>query len=156
MTIKSLNPMESAAYRLEHWREIDNYPPSGAIQNPCESLPEGTNLCRRDWVTLNRARAGVGRTGDNLRKWGLAPSAECLCGHPYQTMQHILSDCSLGPVCSDLDLFECNRTALQWIQCWRDKIGMIVRNSSPIRIDVSTVEVIDITNLSPIQVQLVE
>ena len=122
MTIKNLNPMDSTTYRLGHWREIDNYPPSGAIQNPCESLPEGTNLCRRDWVTLNRARAGVGRTGDNLRKWGLAPSAECLCGHPYQTMQHILTDCSLGPVCSDLDLFECNRTALQWIQCWRDKI----------------------------------
>ena len=122
MTINSINPKESSNYRLKCWREMDNHSPSGAIQTPSESLPEGVDLCRRDWVTLNRARTRVARTGDNLQKWGLAPSAECPCGHSYQTMEHILSDCSLGPVCSDSDLLECNQTALQWIQCWHDKI----------------------------------
>ena len=122
MTISSLDPTEAATYRVENWRETDNCPLSEAIQIPCESLPQGTNLCRKDWVTLNRARAKVGRTRDNLHKWGLAPSAECPCGHSIQTMEHILRDCSLGPVCTDLDLFESSQTAMQWIQCWRDKI----------------------------------
>ena len=122
MTISSLDPAEAATHRVENWRETDHCPPSEAIQIPCESLPQGTNLCRKDWVTLNRARAKVGRTRDNLHKWGLAPSAECPCGHSIQTMEHILRDCSLGPVCTDLDLFESGQTALQWIQRWRDKI----------------------------------
>ena len=122
MTTSSLDPSDSGTYRLERWRETDRCPPNEAIQSPRESLPNGTNLNRRDWVTLNRARARVGRTGDNLQKWGLAPSAECPCGHPSQTMKHILRECPLTPICTDLDLFNPNETTLQWIQCWRDKI----------------------------------
>ncbi|XP_066964306.1 uncharacterized protein [Macrobrachium rosenbergii] len=108
----NLDPRESATYHPERSRETAHCPLGEAIQSPCESLPHGTNLCRKDWVTLNRARARVGRTGDNLHKWGLAPSAECLCGHPIQAMDHRLSGCEHGPFCTDLDLYECNQAAV--------------------------------------------
>ena len=95
MTIDSLDPEESASHRLEKWREWDYCPPNGAVQSSNEQLPSGTNLPRKDWVTLNRARTRVGKTGSNNYKWGLSPTSECPCGHPIQTMDHILLDCEL-------------------------------------------------------------
>ena len=38
-----------------------------AVQDPQEELPKGTNLPRKDWVTLNRTRSEVGRTQKNYR-----------------------------------------------------------------------------------------
>ena len=122
MTIHSLDPEQSANHRLEKWREWDHYPPNGAIQSPNEQLPSGTTLPRKDWVTLNRARTRVGKTGNNTYNWGLSSTSECLCGHPVQTMEHILRDCGLGPICTDQDLLNTNEAAKQWIQYWRDKI----------------------------------
>ena len=122
MTIQSLDPKQSQNHRLEKWREWDHYPPNGAIQSPNEQLPSGTTLSRKDWVALNRARTRVGKTGSNTFKWGLSPSSECLCGHPLQTMEHILHDCEMGPTCTDQDLLETSEAAKQWIQYWRDKI----------------------------------
>ena len=40
----------------------------------------GSELCRKVWVTLNRLRAGVGRLGAEMHKWGLKTSASCACG----------------------------------------------------------------------------
>ena len=71
-------------------------------------------------MTLNRDRAKVGRTGRNLHKWGLIPSSECPCGHPTQTMEHILRQCDLGPKITDRDLLEGNDLALNWAKTWRD------------------------------------
>ena len=39
----------------------------------------------------------MGRTGDNLAKWGIADDAACPCGGQIQTMDHILRGCTLGP-----------------------------------------------------------
>ena len=122
MTISSLNPEESANHRIQEWREWDSSQPNDAIQSPNEQLPSGTALPRKDWATLNRARSRVGKTRSNTYKWGLSPTSECLCGHPTQTMEHILHDCELGPTCTDRDLLEVNENAKQWIQYWRDKI----------------------------------
>ena len=91
-------------------------------QTQNEELRRGTNLQRKDWVTLNRGRAKVGRTGDNLKRWGLKPTSECSCGHPSQTIEHIIESCELGPRITDTDLLECNDAALEWIQSWRDTI----------------------------------
>ena len=96
--------------------------PNEAIQPPIEELPTGTDLQRKDWVSLNRARAKVGRTASTLHKWKLAPSSKCTCGHPNQTVNHILSECPQGPHCTDQDLREFNETARVWITHWRDKI----------------------------------
>ncbi|KAK3889698.1 hypothetical protein Pcinc_006264 [Petrolisthes cinctipes] len=122
MTIDSLEHMESTNYRLQKWREWDPVTPNDAIQSLCKHLLSGKNLSRKDWVTLNRARSKVGKTGNNLLKWGFALTSECLCGNPYQTKEHILCDCELGPTCTDEDLAKTNDTALRWIQYWRNKI----------------------------------
>merc|ERR1712240_483064 len=107
MTLESLQPDESASKRLGKWIEWDCSSTNEAIQPPREQLPRGTDLSRKLWVTLNRARAKVGKTISSLHKWGLASSSECPCGHPKQTVDHILSECPQGPHCSDQDLREC-------------------------------------------------
>ena len=120
MTAESLDPEHLPQHRVDRWTEWDNHD-SNAIQAPREELPSGTDLPRKDWVTLNRARAKVGKTASNLHRWGFAPTSECPCGNPNQTMQHLLQECSLGPFCSDRDLRTCNRHAKNWIRHWRDK-----------------------------------
>ena len=116
MTIDSLDPEESANHRLEKWREWDHCPPNGATQSLNEQLSSGTNLPKKDWVTLKRARTRVGKTGSKSYKWGLSPTSEWPCGHPIQKMDHILRDCELGPTCTDQDLLDTNEAAKQWIQ----------------------------------------
>ena len=74
----------------------------------------------RDWVTLNRARSKVARTGDNLLRWGKALSAACPCGKDPQTLQHLQQSCKLAPPCMDFDLREANSAARTWIQEWSD------------------------------------
>ena len=122
MTVESLHPEQSASCRLEKWNEWDCSTTNDAIQAPREQLPTGTDLPRKSWVTLNRARAKVGKTTSSLHKWGLAPNSECPCGHPKQTVDHILSECTLGPHCTDFDLRDCTETAQAWMTHWRDKI----------------------------------
>jgi len=81
-------------YRMYKWREMENLGPEHpTIPVPKEKLPKGTNLGRKEWCTLNRARSGVGKTRDNLTKWGLATSTTCDCGFPIQDMDHILFNC---------------------------------------------------------------
>ena len=46
------------------------------------NIPPGADLPRREWVTLNHLRTGVGRFGANMYRWGLRPSAACLSGAP--------------------------------------------------------------------------
>ena len=118
-------PLENgtaAARRLERWVDNDPGPDLRSLPLPAENLPKGTHLARKDWVTLNRARTRVGRTNDNLYRWGLAPDPSCPCGEPVQTMEHILTTCSLSPSCSDQDLLEANDAALNWIRWWSEKI----------------------------------
>ena len=116
ITVESLHPDHSAYSRLDKWKEWDKTS-NDAVQPPNEQLPAGTDLKRKDWVALNRARAKVGNTTSNLFKWKLALDTHCPCGYPRQTMDHILSECSLGPHCRDD-----NQTALDWLSHWHDKI----------------------------------
>ncbi|XP_042856735.1 uncharacterized protein LOC122243293, partial [Penaeus japonicus] len=92
------------SYRLSKWNEIDPHTTNVALPDPSECLPPGTELPRVQWVTLNRARAKVARTGDNMVKWGHSVNPECPCGAEIQTMEHIMSSCSLSPTCTDNDL----------------------------------------------------
>ncbi|GFR65806.1 LOW QUALITY PROTEIN: retrovirus-related Pol polyprotein from type-1 retrotransposable element R1 4 [Elysia marginata] len=101
---------QAASHRLELWNTWDNTT-NEAIQPPKEQLPSGRELQRKDWVTLNRARAKVGKTASTLHKWKLRPNSECPCGHQNQTMDHILSECTEGPHCTDQDLRDCTDAA---------------------------------------------
>ncbi|GFR92554.1 hypothetical protein ElyMa_006203600, partial [Elysia marginata] len=51
-----VQPDQAASHRLELWNTWDNTT-NEAIQPPKEQLPSGRELQRKDWVTLNRARA---------------------------------------------------------------------------------------------------
>ena len=95
---------------------------SDSVQKPSEHLPKGTELTRREWTALNRARSKVGRTAKNKERLGLSKSSECKCGEAVQDMEHLLQKCSIGPKCSDQDLLECNENAIKWVRFYRDKI----------------------------------
>ena len=107
--VESIQPDHSANHRITKWKEWDSSP-NLTVPPPREQLAPGTELQRKDWVTLNRARAKLGKTASTLHKWNLKPSGECQCGHLNQTMDHILSECTEGPHCTDQDLMECNET----------------------------------------------
>ena len=121
VTVDRLGTEPVPTYRLRRWNETDQLH-SESIPKPGEDSPNGISLSRKNWVALNRARAGVGRTGDNLLRWGLSDSAQCTCGELIQTMDHILQGCPMGPSCSSVDLLEANHTALNWLLRWRDTI----------------------------------
>ena len=110
------------SYRLQMWREADPHLTNAALPEPNEALPTGTHLPRSEWVTLNRARAKVAKTGDNLLKWGYSTTAKCPCGAEAQTIEHILTSCPQGPHCSDWDLRAANDTARRWLEKLSDKI----------------------------------
>ena len=122
MEAESLDPAAASQCRLDKWREWDKTTENEAVQQPSENLPSGSDLPRKEWVTLNRARAKVGRTAKNLQRWKISESSECTCGASEQTMEHILYNCSLGPTCTDCDLLECSDKAKAWSKFYRDKI----------------------------------
>ena len=121
-TVAELEKKQAPSYRLERWREGEQWQQNEALPDIRENLPSGTALPRKDWVSLNRARVKVGKTNDNSCKWGFSTSPECPCGAASQTMEHILRDCPLGPHCTNQDLKEANNTAQEWVRHWRDKI----------------------------------
>ena len=121
MTVTGLGVLSPGDFRLARWGDTD-VNNNDALPEISESLPSGTDLPRQEWVALNRARAKVAKTGDNLVRWDIEPSAECPCGDPNQTLHHLQHECPLGPRVSDEDLKEANDTARRWIERWRDKL----------------------------------
>ncbi|GFR84582.1 RNA-directed DNA polymerase from mobile element jockey-like [Elysia marginata] len=73
-TVESVQPDQAASHRLELRNTWDNTT-NEAIQPPEEQLPSGRELQRKDWVTLNRTRAKVGKTASTLHKWKLSPNS---------------------------------------------------------------------------------
>ena len=122
LTTESLDPEEAPTYRLDQWLAWDPTTENAAVQEQIEELTKGTDLPRREWVTLNRARSKVGRTAKNLHRWNISESEECSCGEPIQSMEHLLRDCNMGPSCTDNDLLDCNESAKAWIQYYSDMI----------------------------------
>ena len=53
------------------------------------TTPPGSNLPRKLWFTLNCLRAGVGRFGAEMYKWGLGTSASCARGAASENAEHI-------------------------------------------------------------------
>ena len=115
VTTNGLGSVTAKAYRLGKWTDRLDLQ-SNALPEPKEGLPSGTNLPRRDWVALNRARSGVARTGLNLLRWGITATSECVCGEPTQTLEHLLCCCPEGPSCSDEDLRDANDAARRWLE----------------------------------------
>ncbi len=73
---------------------------------PNTALPPGAELSRKEWVSLNRLRTGVGCFGVFMYRWGLRQSTACQCGAPEQTAQHLMDECP--NFCPPVDLNLCN------------------------------------------------
>jgi len=58
--------------------------------------PQGYNLIWCIWKTDNSIRSEIGRTKENMRKWGLITDEDCECGN-VQTTRHLLK-CPILPV----------------------------------------------------------
>uniref|UniRef100_A0A2S2P1H1 Retrovirus-related Pol polyprotein from type-1 retrotransposable element R1 n=1 Tax=Schizaphis graminum TaxID=13262 RepID=A0A2S2P1H1_SCHGA len=80
--------------------------------------PPGHNLPRKEWTTLNRIRTRHGRCGYlQMYKWNAVPSPNCECGNPYQTISHILNECTIRKFNGEPeDVFNASPEAIEWIQ----------------------------------------
>ena len=104
------------------WQETAK--PVQLTMAPGTKIPPGAELPRKEWVTLNRLRCGVGRFAANMHRWGLKPSAACQCGALEQTAHHIIFECpDLAPP-GDIavDLANPSNETVAWIQTLCDKI----------------------------------
>ena len=81
-TVHPIGNTRASRRRLECWAESDPMPLQVSLPTLCETLPKGSHLNRKEWLTLHRARSYVGRTNDNLSHWGLAVDPSCPCGEP--------------------------------------------------------------------------
>ena len=118
ITIRGLVRTTPSNFRLQQWNEAVREDDSEVQPAPIEQLPAGSELPRKEWLTLNRARAKLAKTRDNLNKWGFLPDARCPCGTEVQTTEPLLTDCLLSNSCSDADLRDASDTAQQWVSRW--------------------------------------
>lgn len=118
--IRSTNPMtdSKSAAKEAMWRQrlVEN---NISPWNPTEHLPAGSQLDWKTWKNLNRIRCQMGRSGDNLLRWGYAEDDSCVCGET-QTMEHLLSCPSLQTPCTIQDLWEANDAAVQCARHWKE------------------------------------
>ena len=86
------------------------------IDDPTTALP-GFQLPRRLWNVLNRFRTATGICAHTLHKWGARPTSKCICGHPDQTMMHIIDECPLLALEGGLQCaHSVSDTAVEWLQ----------------------------------------
>ena len=101
----------------DSWKKLwEENPPANSflVDIPSEKVP-GFGLPRREWVTLNRFRTGVGRCAANLQKWGYQADGNCECGE-VQTMNHFVNDCSLNKLQGGLnELHSSSEAAVSWL-----------------------------------------
>ena len=95
-TVDSLNLSISLVSQLQDWNKWDIHQ-NKATQPPKEMLQTWTDLHEKDRVSLNIALVSVGKTIGTLHKWILTTKVECPCGHPFQIINHVLSECPKVP-----------------------------------------------------------
>jgi hypothetical protein len=101
LRLRSRNPIwiddfgTNTVYDLpERWREMWSLsaPVLGDLVRDPTVEPPGFDLRRQEWVLLNRFRASQGKCAFLIHRWGYSNATNCDCGHPYQTMDHIIDD----------------------------------------------------------------
>lgn len=104
--------------RLCEWKKLITDTTGKRWMEPSERLPPGNNLDWSVWKTLNRLRVGVGRTKENMRKWGHGDQdITCICGQE-QITSHLLV-CPRGPsLCTQEDLMISNQKAVNIAVYW--------------------------------------
>jgi hypothetical protein len=78
--------------------------------------PPVFDLRRREWVLLNRFRTSQGKCTFLMHRWCYSNATNCDCGHPYQTMDHIIDDCPIHAFEDGLlSLHEATSEAIQYL-----------------------------------------
>jgi hypothetical protein len=103
---------------LDRWREMWLLLPpvnGDLVQDPTVE-PPGFDLRRREWVLLNRFRTTQGKCAFLMHRWGSSNATNCDCGHPCQTMDHIIDDCPMHAFEDGLlSLHEATPEAIQYL-----------------------------------------
>ncbi|KAE9524319.1 hypothetical protein AGLY_015358 [Aphis glycines] len=109
--------------RLNEWKKLITDTNSKRWLEPAERLPHGNNLDWPVWKTLDRLRVGVGRTKENMRKWGYGEQdITCICGQD-QTTSHLLVCPRGSSPCTQEDLMIGNKKAINTAIYWtKEKI----------------------------------
>lgn len=83
---------DTNAKRNDKWETSKDDPgQTKPYRDPTGQVP-GNRLSGRDWVVLNKLRAGRGRAGHTLHKWGFKPSLERNCGHEKQIATQVFDE----------------------------------------------------------------
>lgn len=121
--MKCVNPltMEPAQARCNLWAQTVSLPTPFVPLS--ESLPPGHKLPWPVWKSLNRLRTRVGRSKDNMIRWGFkdSNSQNCLCGTP-QTMDHLKSCPACPNTCTQDDLMTASDEAVSVAKFWAKTI----------------------------------
>ena len=93
---------------------------SRLITHPEKQVP-GFDLPRNIWIKLNRLRTLHGRCNDMLYKWSAVPDPFCACGHPSETIKHMVNDCPLTKFQGGFEaLHQASPEAIHWISNIKD------------------------------------
>lgn len=86
------------------------------VEDPNANL-KGHELDRKTWTQLNRIRTNHGRCNYTLNKWNPTIDTMCDCGHPEQTIHHIVNDCPIRKFDGGLsEINELTDNAIEWIK----------------------------------------
>ena len=119
-TTKPLD-QDAVSTRIQLWQErLATEPtPTSMELSPLEKLPLGTDAPWKHWRCLNCLRTGSGRCRASMQRWGYSTDpVACDCGHPCQTMQHLLECPSLDTKCTSQDLADFNSRASACVMRW--------------------------------------
>jgi hypothetical protein len=103
---------------MERWREmwLRSVPVHGDLVRDPTVEPPGFDLRRREWVLLNRFRTSQEKCAFLMHRWGFSNATNCDCGHPCQTMDHIIDDCPIHAFEDGLlSLHEATPEAIQYL-----------------------------------------
>ena len=109
LSINHFNPLVTWRQR---WDSVTKAPWANMLAEA--KVPPEAHLPRKEWVTLNRIKAGVGRNRQHMKKWGLSPSAKCDCSAASQTMEYLMTECDLHQPPTNLEDLS-NRAFLEWL-----------------------------------------
>lgn len=84
-----------------------------------DNLPSGHQLPWPVWKSLNRLWTQVGRSKDNMFRWGFSNNSNlgCMC-RAVQTMAHFKSSSACPATCSQQDLLDATKAAVHLSRFW--------------------------------------
>lgn len=102
--------------RLELWKKMTAH--LHGWMPEAEELPPGHNENWLVWKALNRLLSGVGRSRDNLKRWGFKTEDTSRDCGVQQTTSHMLQ-CPLVPTsCTKTNLLQATPNALEVAKYW--------------------------------------